>query len=294
MVLFGTEKKDHAHQVTVSSVEPIPLHQAIDGVSSKSADGESKCLFFTRFKQSSSTFRYVGGTAEHLWAWCEGEDRAVALTSDYRGTSRSASIYRVGLDDSDSDPTSYLLYISDRREAEDGTWIPGTLNLWAAPLPSRDDLYNTAYSDADGEADHVPNKMQHSFPLTSVDCEYNGMSLMEYSIDEVTGNIILRIGADLHLVERKKVVEVLERGGRRRLDVAGATGTESAKKTPKKKKNNVNEDANSPGGPSSPTAVPKAKSASPHHLAANRLPISIWRRFLERYVRAWPWQADWN
>jgi len=274
------KKKGHAHQVTVSSVEPIPLHQAIDGVSSKSADGESNCLFFTRFKQSSSTFRYVGGTAEHLWTWCEGEDRAVALTSDYRGTSRSASIYHVGLDDSGSDPASYLLYISDRREAEDGTWIPGTLNLWAAPLPSRDDLYNTAYSDAEGEAGagagHIPNKMQHSFPLTSVDCEYNGMSLMEYSIDEVTGNIILRIGADLHLVEREKVVEVLEKGGRRRLDVtAEATGAESAKKTPKKKKNKVNEDVESPGGPSSPKAVPKAKSASPQHLGAKRLPISI-------------------
>jgi len=282
------KKKGHVHQgspVAVSSVDPIPLHQAIDGVSSKSADDESKCLFFTRFKQSSSTFRYVGGTAEHLWAWCEGEERAVALTADYRGTSKSPSIYRVGGNDGGGDTTSYLLYISDRHESEKGTWIPGTLNLWAVRLPSRDDLYSTAYSDADGETSHIPKKMQHPFPLTPVNCEYNGMSLMEYSIDEVTGNIILRIGADLHLMERKKVVELLEKYQGRRLDDDAAIGGdeiaaegskegEMTKKATKKKKNKVIEDVNSSGVSSSSAAIPKAKSVS-SHLGAKRLPISI-------------------
>lgn len=280
--------------ITVSSVDAVPLHQAIDGVTTKSADGESKCIFFTRFKQSSSTFRYVGGTAEHLWAWCEGEDRAVALTADYRGTSKSPGIYHVGSggEGGDSGAASYLLYISDRFEAEDGTWIPGTLNLWAVPLPSQDELYSDANSGADAKANHIPKKLRRPFPLTSVNCDFNGMSLMEYSIDNVTGNIILRIGADLHLVERKEVVDLLEIGGRRRLDDEEAVDdddddddegeeksaeTEGAdKKETKKKKAKAKEGADS--SVASAAAVPKAakdKSVSSSHLGAKRLPIFI-------------------
>ena len=280
--------------ITVSSVDAVPLHQAIDGVTVKSADGESKCIFFTRFKQSSSTFRYVGGTAEHLWAWCEGEDRAVALTADYRGTSKSPGIYHVGSggEGGDSDAASYLLYISDRFEAEDGTWIPGTLNLWAVPLPSQDELYSDANSGADAKADHIPKKLRRPFPLTSVNCDFNGMSLMEYSIDNVTGNIILRIGADLHLVERKEVVDLLEIGGRRRLDDEEAVDDDdddddegeeksaeaegAVKKETKKKKAKAKEGEDF--SVVSAAAVPKAakdKSVSSSHLGAKRLPIFI-------------------
>ena len=288
----GLSSHHQGSPITVSSVDAIPLHQAIDGVTAKSTDGQSKCIFFTRFKQSSSTFRYVGGTAEHLWAWCEDEDRAVALTADYRGTSKGPGIYNVGGGDGggDGDATSDLIYISDRFEAEDGTWIPGTLNLWAVPLPSQGELYSDADSGADAKADHIPKKLRRPFPLTSVNCDYNGMSLVEYSIDEVTGNIILRIGADLHLVERKEVVDLLERGGKRRrldedVEVKGdEKGEEKSaeaeiaakKETKKKKKNKVKEDADSSAASPS-VAIQKADEAKSvsSHLASKRLPISI-------------------
>ena len=287
----GLSSHHHGSPITVSSVDAIPLHQAIDGVTTKSVDGESKCIFFTRFKQSSSTFRYVGGTAEHLWAWCEGKDRAVALTADYRGTSKSPGIYTIGTGGGggdDNDTTPYLLYISDRFEAEDGSWIPGTLNLWAVPLPSQDELYSNADSGADAKADYIPKKLRRPFPLTSVNCDYNGMSLMEYSIDEVTGNIILRIGADLHLVERKEVVDLLKRGGKRRRlddDVESDGDKEGAEKsieaesvakkeTKKKKRNKVNEGADQSVASAAIPKAAKDKSVS-SHLGSKRLPISI-------------------
>jgi hypothetical protein len=54
-----------SHALTIS---PVPLAQATEGAW---FDG---CWYFTRYKQSSHTVRYTGGTAESLWAWCEGEN----------------------------------------------------------------------------------------------------------------------------------------------------------------------------------------------------------------------------
>ena len=44
-----------------SILEQVPLAQATEGVE------YSDCIYFTQFKQSSNTKRYVGGTAESLW-----------------------------------------------------------------------------------------------------------------------------------------------------------------------------------------------------------------------------------
>ena len=238
----GTDGRLGGLPLAVSSVEPIPLHQAIDGVMDRGTGGAGAkagpCLYFTRFKQSSSTFRYVGGTAEHLWAWCEGRDRAVPLTGDYRGTSRSPRIYRGA-----RDGPSFLMFLSDRHDAGGGSeWIPGSLNLWALPLPSSEALYASADSSPDlsGETDGMP-EMDRPFQLTSVSCDHNGMSLMEYDVDEATGDVVLRIGADLHLMESPGVAKLLRSGG-----VNGNVGDRQLKKedtkgdAKKKKKSNHN------------------------------------------------------
>ncbi len=63
----------------------IPLSQAAEGV----YDANGKTLFFTRLpNQGSSTKRYEGGTAEHLWKYTEGSE-AAPLTNDYAGTSKN-------------------------------------------------------------------------------------------------------------------------------------------------------------------------------------------------------------
>jgi tricorn protease len=65
--------------------EILPLAQAASG--SYSEDG--KTLFFTRLdRQSSSTKRYQGGTAENIWRYEAGSE-AVLLTGDWPGTSNS-------------------------------------------------------------------------------------------------------------------------------------------------------------------------------------------------------------
>jgi tricorn protease len=69
--------------------ERLPLAQGADGAYAD--DGHT--LFFTRWrKQSSSTKRYRGGTAESLWRF-DGHSEAVPLTADYQGTSRNPMIW---------------------------------------------------------------------------------------------------------------------------------------------------------------------------------------------------------
>jgi tricorn protease len=63
--------------------EIVPLAGAAEAAYS----GDGHTLFFTRWdNQGSSTKRYKGGTAENLWRF-DGQNEAVALTSDYAGTS---------------------------------------------------------------------------------------------------------------------------------------------------------------------------------------------------------------
>ena len=171
--------------ITVSSVKAVPLSQAIDST----FDEDSKCRYFTRFKQSSNTIRYVGGTAESLWAYCDGQDVAVPLTQDYVGTSKSPQIYTTKAG------TKYLFFLSDRANVDGNGWMPATMNLWAAPLPK---VYKSPATD----------KMARPVKLTSISC-IDGMSLQEFAIDTANSNIVLRIGADLHSLSASEVEDAL-------------------------------------------------------------------------------------
>lgn len=64
----------------------VPLAQASQGA----YDEREQQLFFTRLaRQSSSTKRYTGGTAENLWRFGAGEAEAVPLLPDFQGQSRN-------------------------------------------------------------------------------------------------------------------------------------------------------------------------------------------------------------
>src|SRR5438270_660671 len=63
--------------------ERIALSQATQG----DFNPHTGTLFFTRLhRQSSFTKRYAGGSAENIWKYSPGHE-AIALTSDYAGTS---------------------------------------------------------------------------------------------------------------------------------------------------------------------------------------------------------------
>lgn len=88
-------------------VRPIPLSQASQGV----YDSEGRTLFFTRRPfQGSEAKRYQGGTAQNLWKFAPGSE-AVALTSDFPGTSKDAMWWN-----------GRVYFASDR---------DGTMNLWS-------------------------------------------------------------------------------------------------------------------------------------------------------------------
>ena len=87
--------------------EILPLSGAAEGA--YSADGHT--LFFTRWdKQPSTTKRYKGGWAENLWRF-DGKGEAVALTSDYAGTSHNPMIWN-----------GRVYFLSDR---------DGIMNVWS-------------------------------------------------------------------------------------------------------------------------------------------------------------------
>ena len=169
----------------VLQVKPIPIAQALEAAFDDDYSETDGCLYFTRFRQGSHTARYVGGTAESLWAYCHGRELAVPLTADYIGTSKNPSILRLKQDQKKNQ--SFLLFLSDRSSNEKGGWTPTTMNLWAIPLPSEADLYS-----------HDDPVLETPIQLTAVSCQFNGQALQEYSVDPVTGQIVLRIGADLH------------------------------------------------------------------------------------------------
>jgi len=200
-----------------SIIEPVPLAQATEGVYHTALDdtaAETECIYFTRFKQTSSTKRYVGGGAESIWAYCADkfDDVAVPLTGDYNGTSKGPSVYTTHGDDANGATTDVLLFMSDRApvmrddgdgvgsESDDATeWLPSSMDLWATALPL----------SSSGALD-TPVR------LTNVACQFNGIDLSEYSVDPATGGVILRIGADLHYLSaesiRDKLPTVVTRG----------------------------------------------------------------------------------
>jgi C-terminal processing protease CtpA/Prc len=193
----------------VLETRSVPLAQAVEGVwGPASDDNYSRCLYFVRVKQYSFTARYVGGTVEQMWAYCDGHGTAVPLTSDfYAGTSKAPQIWSAT---ANGGGPHYLLFLSDRSRSSNWTstdktanaeWIPGSMNLWAVPLPTEAELYS-------GNAPTLaqPILAGSTFvPLTNVACQWNGWALREYAVDAVTGHIVLRIGADLHWLSAETV-----------------------------------------------------------------------------------------
>jgi len=200
----------------VSKITPIPLAQAIDGA----VDPETQCLYFTRFKQSSNTARYVGGTAEHLWVYCPNKKKAKPLTDDYRGTSKAPRIMVT------ASSQRFLLFLSDRianpKKNEQDKWVPSTMSLWAMEILS--------------------NKMGEPFPVTpSIACAFNGIPLSEYAIDAARGDVILRIGADLHVIDGSQVSQLFQ-DKRMRRRTKDTDENQTTKKNKKKHVKATNDD----------------------------------------------------
>jgi len=183
-------------------IKPVPLAQATEGVYYTPSSSSDECIYFTRFKQSSNTKRYVGGTAESLWAYCpnNNDDLAIPLTGDYNGTSKSPSVYYTHGDDEDDNDV--LFFMSDRspvvqqggskksNAAAATEWVASSMDLWAAPLP-------------------ISLGPLNPIRLTNVACQYNGLDLSEYAIDPSSGGVILRVGADLHFMSLESIKEKL-------------------------------------------------------------------------------------
>ncbi|KAL3940653.1 MAG: hypothetical protein SGBAC_004860, partial [Bacillariaceae sp.] len=171
------EIHDTNHAVSVLKIDPVPLSQAID------ASRHDSCWYFVRFTQSSKTMRYVGGTAESLWKYCDGEEKATALTSDFKGTSKSPQVYN----------DEYLFFLSDRVLNGD-KWQTDRMNVWAMPFQGSD--------------------TSELIQITDTACDFEGRTIREYSVDAQTGNLVIRIGADLYLMDK---VDVNKKVSARRL-----------------------------------------------------------------------------
>lgn len=184
-------QQDGSGRSMALQINAVPLSQALDGAFHKqNSSSNSECVYFTRFRQTSHTVRYVGGTAESLWAYCEGKDLAIPITADYNGTSKDPAIMEL-------DGNSYLLFLSDRSPSG-SSWRPSTMNLWAILLPTETDLY--------GSKPSVKSPVQ----LTRISCDFQGKALQEYAFDSKTGAVILRIGADLHILSAAHIRDAIE------------------------------------------------------------------------------------
>ena len=188
----SSSNEDIATTTTPLEITPVPLSQALNGV----YDGD--CLYFTRFAQNSKTIRYVGGTAESLWIHCADQDLALPLTGDYNGTSKVPQLWTHSLNKNDP---RYILFMSDRNTDSDGSsWHPTTMNLWALALPENSQDW---YNEDDDDLQPVP------IPLTIISCDFHGQSLQDFSVDSVTGDVYLRVGADIHLLRRDQIQHTL-------------------------------------------------------------------------------------
>ena len=112
-VLYATNRYSTLPSTQLATVdaqnrtELEPLSQAAQG----DFDPRRGTLFFSRLpNQGSSTKRYMGGSVENLWKYKSGQE-AVALTSDYPGTSKNAMVWN-----------GRVYFLSDR---------DGTMNLWS-------------------------------------------------------------------------------------------------------------------------------------------------------------------
>ncbi len=130
-ILYGTRyfgRRD-PFQIAVANVETnerevLPLEQASDGVFDK------KTFFFTRLpRQSSHAKRYTGGLIENLWRFDDWADEAVALTANFKGTSRSPMFWK-----------GRLYFVTDR---------DGTMNIWSMKPDGKGVKQHTEFSGWD-------------------------------------------------------------------------------------------------------------------------------------------------
>jgi tricorn protease len=132
-VLYATEWFSTLPNWQLATVDPktsqrrvLPLAQA----SQATFQPDSGVMFFTRFaKQGSSTKRYQGGWIENLWRFAEGEPEAKPLTSDFKGTSRTAMWWE-----------DRIYFASDR---------DGIMNLWSMKPDGSDLKQLTRHQEQD-------------------------------------------------------------------------------------------------------------------------------------------------
>lgn len=127
----------------------LPLAQANQGA----FDASGKQLFFTRLaRQSSSTKRYEGGTAENLWRFSDGDAEAVALTKDYKGSSRNPMWWK-----------SRVYFATDR---------DGVMNLWSMKSDGSDLKQLTKHKEFEVKSPSLQNGRivyQHGADLRLLD-----------------------------------------------------------------------------------------------------------------------------
>ena len=186
--------------VSPMTITPIPLAQAIDAAFYKD------CTFFVRYSQSSKTIRYVGGTAEQMWVYQDGEELALRLLDDgrYRGTTKSPAIYHY-------QSRTYLFLLSDRSwDSDSKAWIPGRMNIWAVLLEDTDE-------SSSGENNSLGQTIdaKEMIPVTDVSCEFDGRLIREYAVDPTSGHVTVRIGADMYLINRSDIHNKLKSSLRR-------------------------------------------------------------------------------
>ncbi len=167
---------------TMLQIDSIPLSQARD------AARYENCWYFVRYSQSSHTIRYVGGTAEQLYRYCDGDTHTDRLffRDRYNGTSKAPQLY----------PNSNtIFFLSDRARRPDGSWRPDRMNVWAMPL-----------------SENIQDHSREQFiQITDTSCDFEGRVIQEYSIDPETGHMVVRIGADLYMMSMEAIQAKLQR-----------------------------------------------------------------------------------
>ena len=114
-ILFTTLKHSTLPDWQLATLDPntsaitlLPLSQANEGV----FEPTGKTLYFTRLAfQGSSTKRYKGGTAQHLWKFTLDAPEAAPLTADFAGTSKCPMWWK-----------DRVYFLTDR---------DGTMNIWS-------------------------------------------------------------------------------------------------------------------------------------------------------------------
>jgi tricorn protease len=139
-ILYSTRRHSGLPNAQLARVDPrsgardlVPLAQASDGAY---AD-DGRTLFFTRLAfQGSYTKRYQGGTAQNIWRFT-GDKEAVALTSDYKGTSKNPMPWN-----------GRLYFLSDR---------DGHMNLWSMAVSGGDVRQHTRHDGLDAQSPSLSN-----------------------------------------------------------------------------------------------------------------------------------------